>query len=162
MFFRRTFQIGDFKGRFDQVKLRHFQRPFRKIDSRHRCAQPRHRFGEDAAAAADVEHFPACERRQAVDPAQAQRVEVVQRPELALRVPPAVREFAEFRELGRVCVRRHGLHKQKAPPKRGFLGAVRLAYLRVPMTSISTRRFFWRPSLVVLLATGCFSPLPSV
>ena len=33
---------------------------------------------------------------------------------------------------------------------------------RVPTTSISTRRFLARPSLVLLSATGCFSPLPSV
>ena len=36
------------------------------------------------------------------------------------------------------------------------------SYRRVPITSISTRRFFCRPSFVLLLATGCFSPLPSV
>ena len=35
-------------------------------------------------------------------------------------------------------------------------------YLRVPTTSISTRRFLARPSLVLLSATGCNSPLPSV
>ena len=75
---------------------------------------------EDAAAAADVEHALARERREAVDPGEAQRIELVQRPELALRVPPAVRELAELRELGRIGVLLCGCHKQKAPPERGF------------------------------------------
>ena len=69
-------------------------------------AAPRHRLGEDAAAAADVEHLLAGEAALPVDPVQAQRVDLVQRPELALRVPPAVRELAEFLELGGVGV--HG------------------------------------------------------
>src|SRR5262249_49923868 len=102
------------------------------------------------------------------DPPQAQRIDLVQRPELAVRVPPAVRELAEFLQLGRVgvlfgCHAPIFLHKQKAPPKRGFLGrAPGNQGFFVPMTSISTRRFFWRPSFVLLDATGCFSPLPSV
>lgn len=33
--------------------------------------------------------------------------------------------------------------------------------LRVPTTSICTRRFWARPSTVALSAAGCFSPLPS-
>ena len=105
---------------FEQMQLRDLERFFRKVDSRHRCAQPRHRFREDAAAAADVEHALAGQLRQPVDPGEAQRVEIVQRAELALRIPPAVRELAEFRELGRVCVLVRGRHKQKAPPERGF------------------------------------------
>src|SRR5258706_897538 len=141
------------------MQLSDLERLLRKVDAGDCGAQPRHRFGEDAAAAADVEHPLAGELREAVDPAEAQGIERMQRQELALRVPPAVRQLAEFRQLCRICVLRH---KQKAPPERGFSRAVRLAYLRVPMTSISTRRFFWRPSFVLLLATGCFSPLPSV
>ena len=39
------------------------------------------------------------EARVAVDPFQAQRIDLVQRPELALRVPPAVGQLAEFLEL---------------------------------------------------------------
>ena len=56
----------------------------------------------------------------------------------------------------------------KKPAEAGFsdpsgLGKGEAAgYFRVPITSISTRRFFARPSFVLLLATGCFSPLPSV
>ena len=53
---------------------------------------------------------------------------------------------------------------EKKPRKRGFRGRQSEDYLaaRVPTTSISTRRFFARPSEVLLSATGCFSPLPSV
>ena len=86
------------------MQLRDLERLFGEVDARHRGAQPRHRLGEDAAAAAHVEHALARERREAVDPGEAQRVELVQRPELALRVPPAVRELAEFGELGGIGV----------------------------------------------------------
>ena len=67
------------------------------------------------------------------------------------------------------------IRKQETPPQRGFFGrpAERRGLIsdpkarghflaRVPTTSISTRRFFALPSLVLLSATGCFSPLPSV
>ncbi len=52
----------------------------------------------------------------------------------------------------------------KKAPKSGPFFEQSEDYLeaRVPTTSISTRRFFARPSLVLLSATGCFSPLPSV
>jgi hypothetical protein len=42
----------------------------------------------------------------AVDPVQAQRVDVVQRPELALGVPPAVGEFSELLQLCGIGVHR--------------------------------------------------------
>ena len=54
----------------------------------------------------------------------------------------------------------------KKPPEGGFLDIRnKLNYFlieRVPTTSISVRRFLALPSLVLLSATGCFSPLPSV
>jgi len=40
----------------------------------------------------------------AVDPVQAQRVDLVERLELALRIPPAVRERAEFFQFLRIGV----------------------------------------------------------
>jgi hypothetical protein len=54
----------------------------------------------------------------AIDPFQAQRIDLVQRPELALRVPPAVGELAEFLQLGRVGVHAPIL-ETKTPPERG-------------------------------------------
>lgn len=52
--------------------------------------------------------------------------------------------------------------KPRRLPRRGLRRAGLNQSLRVPTTSISTRRFFARPSVVLLSATGCFSPLPSV
>src|SRR6185369_5788106 len=77
-------------------------------------AAARHRLGEDAAAAAHVDHLLARQPREAVDPVQAQRVDVVQRLEFARRVPPAMRELAEFVELGLVGV--HAAHSPKKNP----------------------------------------------
>jgi hypothetical protein len=57
---------------------------------------PRHGLGQDAAAATHVEHALALERGELVDPLQAQGVDLVQWPELALRIPPAVGEITEF------------------------------------------------------------------
>ncbi len=42
--------------------------------------------------------------RDLIDPAQAQRVDLVQRLEFAVRIPPAVGELAEFLELQRIDV----------------------------------------------------------
>ena len=97
---------------FLQVQLRHLQRLVRHVDAGDLGAAARHRFGEDAAAAADVEHALAGERGAAVDPVEAQRIDLVQRTELAVRVPPARGELAEFLELGRV-----GVHRAIVPKK---------------------------------------------
>ena len=159
----------------ERVQLRHAQRLGGQVDAQHLGAAPRHRIGQDAAAAADVEHPLAAQADQGVDPVQAQRVDLVQRPELAFRVPPAVGQVAELGQFCRIGVDRSGRwfngsrEPQKKKPRRAglFIPAKRRVgeapYLaRVPTTSISTRRFFARPSAVLLSATGCFSPLPSV
>ena len=52
-------------------------------------------------------------------------------------------------------------HK-KTPPERGFDRLGTDYCMRVPTTSISTRRFLARPAAVLLSATGCDLPLPSV
>src|SRR6185436_8202059 len=83
-------------------------------------AAARHALGENAAAAADVEHVLARERRVALDPFQAQRIDLVQRPELALRVPPARGEAAEFLELGGVRVHHAGILETKNPAAAGL------------------------------------------
>src|SRR5713226_9889208 len=81
------------------MKLRHLERLVGEIDALHARSAPRHGFGEDAAAASDVERrFPG-ERGESVDPVQAQRIDLVQRLELAARIPPAVRKRAEFFKL---------------------------------------------------------------
>src|SRR5690606_36638179 len=108
------------------------------------------------------------QRRQAVDPAQAQRIDLVQGPEFAVGIPPAMGQFGELGQLGRVGidvrVHTHRLSNEKTAPERGFpvVQFRRNYWARVPTTSTSTRRFFARPSRVVLSATGWPSPLPSV
>jgi hypothetical protein len=96
------------------------------------AARARHRLGQDAAPAAHVEHRLAAQAGQFVDPAQAQRVDLVQRPELAVRVPPAVGKVTELGEFLHVDVL-HGVnvnqpgchsaaqkpHRQKKPRRSG-------------------------------------------
>jgi hypothetical protein len=45
----------------------------------------------------------------------------VQRPELALRIPPAVGQAAELLQLGGIGVEHDPILKKKTPPKRGFV-----------------------------------------
>src|SRR6266581_3009392 len=107
------------------MQLRDLQRLVGKVDALDPCPAPRHRLGEEPAAAADIERrFPG-ELREAVDPVQAQRVDLVERLELALRIPPAVRERAEFFQFLGVGVPvrtelspRH--RNKKALPGQGF------------------------------------------
>jgi hypothetical protein len=158
-----------------RMQARHAQRLGGQVDARHVRRLARHRFGQDAAAAADVEHRLAAQAGQFVDPVQAQRVDLVQRAELAVRVPPAVGQITELGKFLGVDVScmlgwyRRRARKRRKPRRSGVSsgesGALRrrLHFLaRVPTTSISTRRFLARPSAVLLSATGCFSPLPSV
>jgi len=60
--------------------------------------------GVQAAATADVEHTLAGQADGVVDPVQAQGVDIVQRLEFAVRIPPAVGEFSKFVEFGLVGV----------------------------------------------------------
>ena len=56
----------------------------------------------------------------------------------------------------------HGVAGTKNPAGAGFSAGFAGAYFLTPLNSMSTRRFFWRPSFVLLVATGCDSPLPRV
>jgi hypothetical protein len=80
------------------VQAGHTQRLVGEIDAGHRRASFAHGFGEQAAATTDVEHALAGELALTVDPVQAQRVDVMQRLEIAARIPPAMRKLAEFLE----------------------------------------------------------------
>ena len=64
----------------------------------------RHRFGENAAAAADVDDALPDEITMARDVVQAQRIDVVQRPKLAFGIPPSMRERFEFRDFRMIDV----------------------------------------------------------
>ena len=73
------------------------QRFFRQIDTQNlRRASIGHTFAQDAAAAADIQHFLARQTGKAVDIVQTDGVDVVQRLEFALFIPPFVGKAAEF------------------------------------------------------------------
>src|SRR4051794_19839393 len=98
-----------------------------------------------------------------VDPFQAQRIDIVQRAKFAMGVPPPVSELAELVQFAGICVGVHahesvthrGIRrvKKKSPAEAGLFPSGASCYLRVPITSISTRRFFCRPSFVLFEAT---------
>ena len=108
--------VCDLEAAFEQVQLRDLERLVGKIDSGDARSARSHAFGKNAAAAAHVEHAPAVERGMRVDPIDAQRIDVVQRFEFAVGIPPAVRELAEFLDLGRIDVDAHGLLLEPFPP----------------------------------------------
>ena len=89
---------------FLQVQPRHRQRRLAEIDAGDVGAERRHAFGQEAATAADVEHALVFQSHAVVDELQAQRVDVVQRLELGLRVPPARGELLELGKFGGIDV----------------------------------------------------------
>ena len=88
--------------------------PLRRVDGNHVRAQPRHRLGQQAAAAADVEKAQALERFALVwvdaqprrhllaDIVEPDRIELVQHAELAVGVPPFGGHCGKAFHLGRV------------------------------------------------------------
>src|SRR5438309_478733 len=80
--------IFDRCGRFELVQARDTERFFRQIDAGDMRAFRRHRFGEDAASASDVENALVAQLTDdAIDPTEAQRIDLVQRSEFAPGVP---------------------------------------------------------------------------
>ncbi len=74
----------------------------REVDARYPGAASGHALGEQAAAAADIQHPAAGESRAGVDVIEAGGIEVVQGAKLPFGVPPARRRRVEFRDLRRV------------------------------------------------------------
>jgi hypothetical protein len=84
------------------------------IDAGDLPAEASHRFAQQSAAAADIEHRQAVQRaaRQGValpvgrdtvaDKAEANRVELMQRREIAAGIPPFVGDARKARHLGRI------------------------------------------------------------
>ncbi|MNZ68379.1 hypothetical protein D3C78_866440 [compost metagenome] len=89
---------------FELVQLGHGQWRFTHVDAGDGGATQGHGFTEDAAAAADIEDLLAGQLDPLVDPVDPQRVDVVQRLELALAVPPAVGQGFELGDFGVVDV----------------------------------------------------------
>jgi len=88
------------------MKLRHPQRLVGQVDSEDVGTRRAHRFGQDAAAAADIEHPLAGQRGPLVDPVEPQRIDLVQRTKRSGRIPPPVGQFAELLQLGRIDIHR--------------------------------------------------------
>ena len=86
------------------MQLRHLERLVGQVDAQHLRAAPRHRIGQDAAAAAHVQHLAPGDRRNAFDPLQPQRIDFVQRAKFAFQIPPAVGQFGEFGQFGRIGI----------------------------------------------------------
>ena len=86
------------------MQARDHQRLFSQIDAGHRRAAHRHALGKYAAAATDIKHGLALESDPRINVIEPQRIDIVQRFEIARRVPPLVREFAEFGDFNRIDV----------------------------------------------------------
>jgi hypothetical protein len=95
----QVFAVLDLGAALERVQLCDAQRFSREIDAGHGGATLRHRLGQHAAAASDVENLASFQRGKACDPLEAHRIDVVQRPHRTLRIPPAcgkVTELAQF------------------------------------------------------------------
>ena len=61
------------------MQFRHLEHRRRQVDTEDLRAGARHRFGQNAAAAADIEHLGVCQTRSVFDILKAQGIEVVKR-----------------------------------------------------------------------------------
>ena len=68
------------------------------------CAAHSHAFGQYAATAADIDDRLAAETDALVDVIETQRIDIVQRLEVARGIPPLVREFAELGQFGGIKI----------------------------------------------------------
>ncbi|MPN01134.1 hypothetical protein SDC9_148337 [bioreactor metagenome] len=121
--FDSNLAVIDLLAAFKQVQLGNAERLFGKINAGDVGSTCRHAFGEQSAATADIEDTLAGQADCTIDPVKAQRVDVVQRLEFAVRVPPAVGKFSKFVEFGLIGVEHGGQwfgRKRKSPAMRGF------------------------------------------
>jgi hypothetical protein len=72
------------------VKLRHPQRFGGQVDAQHLSPFARHRVGQNAAAATNVEHPFPLEWHQIINPSKTQRIDLMQGSKLTLGIPPAM------------------------------------------------------------------------
>ena len=86
------------------MQLRHPQRFGCQVDTQNLSPLTRHGIRQNAAATTYVQHLPALQRAQLRYPVQPQRVDLVQRPELAVLVPPAVGELGKLGQFGSIDV----------------------------------------------------------
>ena len=86
------------------MQLRDSEGGFAHVDTGDSRPALSHGLAEDAAAAAYIEDLFAGQVNALVNPVDPQRVDVVQRLELAFAVPPAMGKRLEFGDLGVVDV----------------------------------------------------------
>src|ERR1019366_86096 len=117
--------VVDRKPALVRVQPRHLDHRWRQVDRRHLRAAARERFGQQAAAAADVEHAALRQRHAARDIGDARRVERMQWLERAARIPEFMRqriEFADFRiNRRRRCRTAHACSISARTARRGRL-----------------------------------------
>ncbi len=89
---------------FERMQLCDLQQVVGEVEPRDQRALARHRFGQQAAAAADVEHLQPGQASRAFDVLQSHRVQVVQRTHFALRIPPATGGRFEAGDFGGIDV----------------------------------------------------------
>ena len=97
-FFSRAVLVIHLVSTFQQVETGNAKRLFRKVYAGDRGTVFGHGFGKNSAAATDVKNGLACEIDVAINPFHAQGVDFVKRFELAVFVPPAMSQLAEFFE----------------------------------------------------------------
>ena len=95
----RGLQVVDGDTRFNLVQACDRQRSFGHVDAGHGRAGFGHRLGQYAAAAAHVDDPPSRYPGTLADPVETQRIDLVQRPEVSLRIPPARRKRIELGDL---------------------------------------------------------------
>ena len=88
--------IVDLQSRLQQMQSRDLQWGLAHVDAGDVGTARRHRFGQDATSTTDVEHLLPFEADACIDIVQAQRVDLVQRLELAVRIPPAFGQLLEL------------------------------------------------------------------
>ena len=113
VFFHGFLHVVHLYARLQRMKTSNLQRFKAHIQARDVRPFARHAFRQDTATAADIEHFFTEQTAGALrDIAQTQRVNTVQRFELAFEIPPAGRHRFKFGNLFVVNVVSH----------RGFFG----------------------------------------
>ena len=98
--------IVDGEAGIERVQASGFHHARREVDGRDLRACARQRFGEQSAAASHIENTGARERAAFGDVSRTHGIELVQRFELAVDVPEAVRRGFEFRDFRGVAIAR--------------------------------------------------------
>ena len=92
------------------MQLGHFEGFGGQVDAQNLRAFARHGIGQNTTTAAHIQHFLPRQGGQAIDPRQAQGVDLVQGAKFAFRVPPTVRQVRELGQFSGVDIVCRGAH----------------------------------------------------